>query len=300
MAQDHRSAFRRHENAPPYTGQDDEQGNQSAHRPHRYSSGSSYTDEREGDFPAREAYGSGAGSESGWPESPAEQGGRRPYPYRDRGRDSREYGHGYDYERSPSGYTPGYTPGNTSRQRARPWYEEEGLDEASGWSDVSMAVTPSGPQRRHPENRPGRWQETPPRRVAPKGYQRSDERIREDVCERLAYCEGIDVSDVSVEVDGGMVTLSGSVAHRGEKYTIEDVADDVFGVKEVSNQIRVRRESGGPSASSRWGASATSASSTSPGSTASGQAGGPEAGKHDVPPPGRDAAGSATRPGKPV
>ena len=42
----------------------------------------------------------------------------------------------------------------------------------------------------------------------PKNYQRSDERIREDVCERLTYDERVDASDVEVDVREGVVRLS--------------------------------------------------------------------------------------------
>ncbi|WP_422650277.1 BON domain-containing protein [Cupriavidus sp. H18C1] len=82
------------------------------------------------------------------------------------------------------------------------------------------------------------------RRVGPKGYRRSDERIREAVCERLAYAEGLDVSEVTVDVNGGIVKLAGTVRDRNEKYDIEDLVDNVFGVTDVENDIRVRRDSG--------------------------------------------------------
>ncbi|WP_244259072.1 BON domain-containing protein [Cupriavidus gilardii] len=84
----------------------------------------------------------------------------------------------------------------------------------------------------------------PQRRVGPKGYRRSDERIREAVCERLAYAEGLDVSEVTVDVNGGIVKLGGTVRDRREKYDIEDLVDNVFGVTDVENDIRVRRDSG--------------------------------------------------------
>lgn len=80
-------------------------------------------------------------------------------------------------------------------------------------------------------------------RAGPKGYQRSDERIREDLCERLAMSSRVDVREVEVSVSNGVVTLSGTVQDRQQKYRIEDMTDDVFGVKDVHNQIRVARES---------------------------------------------------------
>ncbi|MDX3894167.1 BON domain-containing protein [Pusillimonas sp.] len=78
------------------------------------------------------------------------------------------------------------------------------------------------------------------RRIAPKGYKRSDERVREDVCERLSY-SGLDVSDVSVQVSQGKVTLEGSVASRRDKHAVEDCVDDCLGVEDIDNRIRVAR-----------------------------------------------------------
>lgn len=82
------------------------------------------------------------------------------------------------------------------------------------------------------------------RPVGPKGYRRTDERVREDVCERLAMNPYVDVGDVSVEVANGVVTLDGTVRERREKYVIEDIADAVFGVTEVDNRLRVQRQPG--------------------------------------------------------
>lgn len=74
----------------------------------------------------------------------------------------------------------------------------------------------------------------------PKGYMRSDERIREDVCERLMQ-GWMNAENVDVQVKGGEVTLLGTVERREEKRAIEDVAEAVLGVKEVHNQLRVSR-----------------------------------------------------------
>ncbi|MBP0634463.1 BON domain-containing protein [Cupriavidus sp. AcVe19-6a] len=95
------------------------------------------------------------------------------------------------------------------------------------------------------------------RKAGPRGYQRSDDRIRDQICERLSYARGVDVSDVSVDVKEGVVSLTGSVRERGQKYYIEDLADGTYGVKEVNNDIRVRREDHGTSAGSTGTSEAT-------------------------------------------
>jgi hypothetical protein len=76
----------------------------------------------------------------------------------------------------------------------------------------------------------------------PKGYKRSDERIREDVSERIAR-SWVNAEDVEVKVEKGEVTLTGFVESREDKRRLEDLADDVFGVEEVHNDLRLRRES---------------------------------------------------------
>ncbi len=74
----------------------------------------------------------------------------------------------------------------------------------------------------------------------PKGYQRSDERIREDLSDRLTAHGLIDASDIEVRIQGGEVTLIGFVDSREAKRAAEDCAEDLPGVREVHNQLRIR------------------------------------------------------------
>jgi osmotically-inducible protein OsmY len=75
----------------------------------------------------------------------------------------------------------------------------------------------------------------------PKGYRRSDERIREDVSDRLADDSWLDASEIEVAVEGAMVTLSGKVDSRDDKRRAEDLAVSVSGVRDVINQIHVEQ-----------------------------------------------------------
>jgi hypothetical protein len=72
----------------------------------------------------------------------------------------------------------------------------------------------------------------------PRGYVRSDERIREDICDAIVM-EAIDAGDVDVVVVSGEVTLSGSVEDKQDKRRLEDIAEQVPGVRTVNNQLRV-------------------------------------------------------------
>jgi hypothetical protein len=75
----------------------------------------------------------------------------------------------------------------------------------------------------------------------PRNYHRSDDRIREDISERLTQHPEIDASDIDVEVHNGEVTLKGTVDERHAKRSAEDLAEQVSGVKQVHNQLRVEQ-----------------------------------------------------------
>jgi hypothetical protein len=77
----------------------------------------------------------------------------------------------------------------------------------------------------------------------PKGYQRSDNRILEDVCDRLTYSD-VDAENIEVSVANGEVTLGGHVNDRWDKRRAEDIAEGISGVRDVHNNIRVSRDRG--------------------------------------------------------
>jgi hypothetical protein len=81
------------------------------------------------------------------------------------------------------------------------------------------------------------------RGLGPQGYTRSDERIKEDICERLSEHHYIDASQVRVEVNQGVVILEGSVDDRWQKYQTEDLVDATSGVKDIQNRLTVSRAS---------------------------------------------------------
>lgn len=90
----------------------------------------------------------------------------------------------------------------------------------------------------------GRWRRGPFFGRGPRGYQRSDERIREDVNDRLTAHGFIDATDIECRVQNGEVTLSGYVDSREAKRAAEDVVEEVPGVRDVHNNLRVRSHAG--------------------------------------------------------
>ena len=79
----------------------------------------------------------------------------------------------------------------------------------------------------------------------PKDYQRSDDRVREEICDCMTDDPMLDASEITVQVSKGEVTLRGTVPSRDQKRRAEDVADRISGVKDVTNQLRVSREANG-------------------------------------------------------
>src|SRR5262245_20517132 len=109
-------------------------------------------------------------------------------------------------------------------------------------ADTERGVWSIGGEPRH-ANQPGQA-EVPPPDVAPlppasgahtgkgpRGYCRHDARLYEEVCEALTRDGDVDASDVDVEVEGGEVTLSGTVVDRDMLRQAEDVVAACRGVR---------------------------------------------------------------------
>lgn len=139
--------------------------------------------------------------------------------------------------RDPSAY--GETGGGFWDYRPNARYEER-RDEERGFFDKAADEVASwfgdeeAKQRRRMDRHAGR---------GPRGYTRSDERIREDVSDRLTDDSWVDASDIEVAVSAGEVTLSGTVDRRESKRRAEDVAESVSGVRHVQNNLRVQQPS---------------------------------------------------------
>lgn len=81
------------------------------------------------------------------------------------------------------------------------------------------------------------------RGMGPKGYKRSDERISDEVHQRLTDDHWLDASEISCSVSAGEVTLSGTVTSREGKHRAERLVEDISGVSHVQNNLRIDRGS---------------------------------------------------------
>ena len=106
----------------------------------------------------------------------------------------------------------------------------------------------------------------------PRGYSRSDDRVREDINDRLTDDSYVDASEIDVTVSSGEVTLTGTVDNRMTKRRAEDIAESISGVRHVQNNLRVRHHTHGGSGTTA-GASAMAGLGTSGTSSMSGTAG---------------------------
>lgn len=100
------------------------------------------------------------------------------------------------------------------------------------WSDLGVSSV-------HPGEGGVTEREGPHRGRGPKGYVRSDERLREIICEQLTDDPYVDASEMEVRVSGGEVTLTGSVTDRRMKWRAEDIVEAYTGGAEVHNRLRV-------------------------------------------------------------
>ncbi len=116
------------------------------------------------------------------------------------------------------------------RNEDRDWWDRT-KDEVASWFGDDDAKR----RRDRDERNEGKH-----RGKGPKNYSRSQERIKEDVSDKLSEDSLLDASDIEVEVMGNEVTLSGQVDSRYSKHRAEDLAEDVTGVAHVQNNLRVK------------------------------------------------------------
>ena len=139
------------------------------------------------------------------------------------------YASGYDGPGGRLRHGSGADAANEYYRAAR-----EQRDDFDRWSGQGAGWQPS---------RPG-WRPSYSGR-GPKDYQRSDERVREEISDCMTEDPLLDASDITITVRHGEVTLSGTVFDRDQKRRAEDLAERVSGVKDVSNQLRVSRDANG-------------------------------------------------------
>jgi osmotically-inducible protein OsmY len=182
---------------------------------------------RERDFGDSTGYGTG-GSALDWREVVGED--RRPGGSVFGSDDGRNRRSGSSYEQD-SGY---FGRGSRDYNEDRGFFERAG-DEVRSWFGDQDADRRRQDDMRSSEHHRGR---------GPKGYQRSDERIREDVNDRLTDDPHIDASEIEVTVSNREVTLSGTINSRFEKRHAEDLAETISGVTHVQNNLRVQQQAG--------------------------------------------------------
>ncbi|HEU4600838.1 MAG TPA: BON domain-containing protein [Steroidobacteraceae bacterium] len=174
----------------------------------------------------------GQSGRSDWPDPRAysrDQGGAYARGYDERPR--RDWIADSDREREP--YHGGFYAGETGREslyRTEPSAQGDWGRDSERWQEQRETSDRQRFESREQGEHRGR---------GPRSYQRSDARIREDACECLTDDHFIDASDIEVNVQNGIVTLSGTVQSRTEKRRAEDLIDQLSGVRDVNNSLVV-------------------------------------------------------------
>ena len=73
--------------------------------------------------------------------------------------------------------------------------------------------------------------------IGPKNYTRSDDRIREDICDRLTAHGLVNASEIDVIVKQGEVTLEGQVDNLQSRGLVDELFNDIDGIREVHNHL---------------------------------------------------------------
>jgi osmotically-inducible protein OsmY len=223
--------YREHENQPYPRGGYNQQGQQ----PYGSHAQDDYRREQYGMEGVREPKygGSQRGDESGagWPQGQAYE----------RGRYSREQSD-YPEQRYGSGTMAGGSGYGGPDSRPEHGYGAGGSGMRGGYAGAGYGQSPMGEYtsygnrgNRNPDNR------------GPKGYSRSDDRIKDEVCECFMRAQSFDPGEIEVEVKNGEVTLSGEVDDREDKFNAERTAHSVMGVKDVNNNLRCGSRTGSSS-----------------------------------------------------
>lgn len=153
------------------------------------------------------------------------------------GRSGYEYGRDdYEDRRAEHGRPAARGRGDDDRENGS-WLDRA-ADQVRSWfggDDDDRERGPRGDERHRAYGRgEGKF-----RGRGPKNYRRSDERLREAVCDRLSDNEWLDASEVEVNVAAGEVILTGNVDSRYAKRLAENIAESVSGVSNVQNNLRV-------------------------------------------------------------
>ena len=167
------------------------------------------------------------------------------------------FGSRSDWDRSNRGSYGGTNRGYGDNDRG---FWDKATDEVSSWFGDEDAE-----RRRDLDKYRGK---------GPKNYSRSDDRIKDDVNDRLTEDGYVDATDIEVSVKDREVTLSGHVGDRHAKRRAEDLAERVSGVKHVQNNLRVSDQNDrSGSGLSGTGTLGTGASGTGATSSVSGKSG---------------------------
>jgi osmotically-inducible protein OsmY len=163
--------------------------------------------------------------------------------YTDERSDFRRFGQPHDYNATGASYGRpdrsdyrGRDRGEGMEDRAR----NAGREARSWWDRATEKVSSMMGDDDDDRHRYAAAPQGEHRGRGPKGYRRSDDRIREDVSDRLTEDPYLDASEIEVQVSDSEVTLTGFVRQRDDRRRAENLAEAISGVTHVQNNLRVQ------------------------------------------------------------
>jgi osmotically-inducible protein OsmY len=162
-----------------------------------------------------------------------------PYPYGGASRQGwNSYGWGNEDYRSSRDRDDDHRGRGRWSDEDRGFFERAGDEVASWFGDDEAAH-----RRERDARMAGQF-----RGRGPRNYSRTDERITDDINDRLTDDPYVDASDIAVTVRNGEVVLDGKVENRYAKRRAEDLAESVGGVRHVQNNLRYHERTAASSA----------------------------------------------------
>ncbi|MBD64388.1 MAG: hypothetical protein CME62_04230 [Halobacteriovoraceae bacterium] len=75
--------------------------------------------------------------------------------------------------------------------------------------------------------------------IGPKGWKRPDGNIKEEACSILERDQYVNASDLDVNVDDGVITLSGTIKNRQMKRRAENILENISGIHDIQNSLKL-------------------------------------------------------------
>lgn len=143
-----------------------------------------------------------------------------------------------DFDIETNDYFPNHGEGYPKRAHRTDYPRDNDLSRGGAGTSWNQII-PEMDNYARSELRPDLHPDKNFRGRGPKGWKRTDEKIKEEVCLALQNSLEVDPSRLEVDVEEGCVTLKGEISSKGMQRVAEDLVGSVPGVIDVFSLLRV-------------------------------------------------------------